>query len=639
MRESPLRPGQPAPRRLGVPANTGGVNQGNFILKPGMGGIWKPAFDGTPTTVRIYPGLSPDNPGQFDPWRFSTADDGRGMWYTPVTVAMNVGNPGKSFVLFDPQDDAYDPQMNPVWMLYNALDRAVRDRVDMQGWAGMMKGSAGKGAMLERPKACILVQCAIMAYRNKVYMPPKGGAANDETAFLLLTQTATSAMMEQMDKRVENYRGDPNDIPAHYVHGDPIGLDAGQYVTFFKLGHDPREQMRARQAGPGFGAAAGRGQGGDKDDERGYGCFLSAEFNGLGASLRHVEPVVRHHVKPFWEAIRVEPESTQVRWLEQGFARDPHALVYALDEAYGQFFSPGYRAKGLEMLGRGRPVQGNWDPAGGGAPQGGGWGAPPAQAPQAGWGAPPAQSAPQYGPSQGYGQPNPTYPPQTAPAAAGGWGAPAPQPAPGPADGYEAGYGDGQDPNAPLEQQFDQAETAWAGQGQPQPGYGQPSYPAPAQHGYPPQGGYPQTAPQYPHTAPAQQGYPPQGGYPQQAPQGAYVQPAPAPAQQGYPPQGGQHQAPPAGYPQGGYGAPAQAPQVAGGWGAPAPQPGVHQPPSTPDVPRGGIVEQPGHSSHAPVPPTGGAAPQEQVNAALQRARERAQQQRRGNTPPGQPPR
>ena len=571
MRESPMRPVTPA-KRLGLPANDGGSNQGNFILRKGAGELWKPAWDGSPTTIRVFPGLNPENPTEFEPWRFNTSDDGLGQWYWPITVIQNIGNPGKTWVLYDPQDAAYDPQTNPVWMLRNAIDRAVRDRTDRPGWAGMLRGGSGRGAMLDRPRDCILVQCAIMSYKNKLYAPPRGGGApgTDSTVFFLLTPSARQAMMEAMNTRVEGYRGDPDHVAGHYLHGDPIDLDAGQYVTFYKLGHDPREQMRARQATTSFGQQAkGSGAGARSDDDPvGFGCFLTPEFNGMPARLREVEAVVRAHVKPFWESVRIEPESVQVRWLEEGFQKEADAVVYALDEAYGQYLRPEYRERGLQMLGRGRPVQGGWDPNAGQAPAAGGWGGAPAATPSGGgFGGSAVPRQPGSGP---YGPPAQAQAP--APRPVGGWGAPAPQ-APDEQAGEYAGS-EGEQPS--LDEQaaqvfggapaYQQAQnTAFGGV------YGNP----PATQ--PPQPSYHQPNPTYPQ----------QGGF------------------------GGQPQ-------QGGFG-------------------GQPQRTPTPDVPAPGtaLPDHAPHVSAAPVPPSTGApaVAQNEVNAALERARQKAAQKKQN--PPG----
>jgi hypothetical protein len=353
--------------------------------------------------------------------------------------------------------------------------------------------------------------------------------------FFLLTPSARQAMMEAMNTRVEGYRGDPDVVEGHYVHGDPIDLDAGQYVTFYKLGQDPREQMRARQAPVSFGQQARGGRGGRSDDEPvGFGCFLTPEFNGMSARLREVESMVRAHVKPFWESVRVEPESVQVRWIEESFAKEADAVVYALDEAYGQYLRPEYRDRGLGMLGRGRPVQGGWDPNQG-------------QGPAGGWGGSPSPSRTPSGPSPGGGFGGSAVPRQPAPAprpSVGGWGAPAAPIPDDQADEYTGSEGD------QLPSTEEQAAQVFGGAPPHQQGYYQPN------PTYPPQGGF--------------------GGQPQRV--------------------------------------------------------------ATPDVPAPGtgIPDSVPHVSAAPVPPVAGTAPpgaQNEVQAALERARAKAAQKKQGNQP------
>jgi len=59
-----------------VSATVGAVNTSDrpyqtMVLKRGCGELWRPDFSGKPNVIRIYPGLNPDNPTVFDPWRFS----------------------------------------------------------------------------------------------------------------------------------------------------------------------------------------------------------------------------------------------------------------------------------------------------------------------------------------------------------------------------------------------------------------------------------------------------------------------------------------------------------------------------------------------------------------------------------------
>ena len=55
--------------------STGGL-QGHHILKRSAGmELWKPSWEGTLTTIRIHPALSPVEEGRWDPWRLSTDDE------------------------------------------------------------------------------------------------------------------------------------------------------------------------------------------------------------------------------------------------------------------------------------------------------------------------------------------------------------------------------------------------------------------------------------------------------------------------------------------------------------------------------------------------------------------------------------
>ena len=309
---------------------------GDHVFRKGSGvEVWKPSWKGTTTTVRIYPALCPENPQEFDPWRFSADDDDYGDWIRTYPAVRNFGDPGVTFILFDPIDHSYDPQTNPCWVLYNAITRAIQAGQANPKWVPYTLGSQGRGAALRRPQDITLIQGAILQHNNKDYDPPRGGAANDATVVLELSGSAANAMLEAMNERNPDFRGDPDDFRGMFVHGDPIALDQGAFVNFYQLGADPRERMQAgQQKRNSFGQARPiQGQGGrGNDDPIGFGCFLTHEYKGMSANLSGMEDLVRRKWKPWDDIIQILGHEDQIRLLSGAFP--PDMIVYAFQDMY-----------------------------------------------------------------------------------------------------------------------------------------------------------------------------------------------------------------------------------------------------------------------------------------------------------------
>ena len=111
-------------RRLSaVMGSNSGVSESSyqsFVLKRGVGDLVRPSWE-HPTVFRILPGLNPDNPAEFDPWRLSMRQDDYGQWFYPVDVA-NVSceannKASRSWILKDPFDNSYNSMLNPLVLL------------------------------------------------------------------------------------------------------------------------------------------------------------------------------------------------------------------------------------------------------------------------------------------------------------------------------------------------------------------------------------------------------------------------------------------------------------------------------------------------------------------------------------------
>lgn len=340
-----------------VSAALGAVNTSDrpyqaMVLKRGTGELWRPDFSGKPNVIRIYPGLNPDNPTSFDPWRFSTRADDYGQWFFPVVtanVSCQASGLGRSWVLCHPLDNHYDMTRNPLVLMRNAVKMALNQKQPFAvNWLSLIQGGQGRGPELADPKESWLVQVALIEHKGNVYNPPRGGGADDDTVFMLLPVSAVTAIKSAMEQRKPEFRGDPDDIAGHFANGDPIAIDDGCFVVLFPRGKDPRN---APQNLGGFGQSR-ESRGGR--DIIGYDCFLTKEWNGISATLSGYEDIVRAHVKNWEDVIHFPTDEEQVRYLEQVFRPFPDLLVYALEDVYGAVMDPSIRREGALRFGRGR---------------------------------------------------------------------------------------------------------------------------------------------------------------------------------------------------------------------------------------------------------------------------------------------
>lgn len=444
-------------QRYGAPVVAGQFEQGGrvddryFLWQGDAMETWKINFGPEPTVIRVLPGINDANPAIVDPWRFSPASGDFGAWGLNAVCAVSIGTPGKTWFAADPAIESPDLSSHPLTLLHNSVNRAVENREERPGWAGLIKGGAGRSAALTRPKRCLISQAAIFEYKNKPYNPPRGLAAEDKPVAMLYTPSAAGALTKAMEDRVEGYQGDQNDFKSMYVNGDPVSAAAGQFAVFYKLGNDPRQQSAAQVAQVSWGGS--RKESGSDRQELGYGVFFEPTYKGMPAGPI-LESYLKSKVKRWRDVVRAPSIHEQLEWIVNGFIHQPDLLVYALDDFYGGEFDkirPGLRAEGLRRLGG--PVT---------VGLGGYGGAPPAgNAPAGPWGQAPAAATPAAPPPA-----SPWSAPQAAapaspwssppPAAPGGSSYSPPQPPAGPAAALW-----GQQPAAPAQPAMQPAASPW----------------------------------------------------------------------------------------------------------------------------------------------------------------------------------
>lgn len=422
---------------------------GRHMFKPGQVQHWSPAYGGGVTVVRFFPARSLEDPTVWDNYRFSSGVNQFGDWLRRYPAARRFGDPSVSFLMDDPADRRYpDPQMLPPWVLYNAIDRAVKRGEDQPGWAALLKGGYNRSPQLPKPSEVYFGQCAVLQHKTKPYMPPRGTGADEKVIVLEMSHQCGLAFLHELHQIREDYAGPEGDYEAQMLNGDPVGLSNGRFVTFYKLEDgDPRVVQQVSNAG--WQQPANQGyQGQQQAQLKGYGVFLTKEFRGLTASLQQFEDMVASKVRPWDEIVHIPDAAEQAALLADKFP--PEVIMYAFRDhpewipeqvarravAHRTVQAPGMPPTGpppgtAPALGPGQVPTGAtaWGAPPTGPPPGGA----PMQAPPAGsWGSPPAGPAPAPAPAVQPGQqqhlpmadgtgPNAGPPPAAAPPAMA-WG-------------------------------------------------------------------------------------------------------------------------------------------------------------------------------------------------------------------------
>lgn len=404
--------------RRPVTWTTNGGNFGDHILKPGMGRIYKPLFNGQSVVFRPLAGFAPRS-DELDGYRFGPGRGEYGQWLQQLIIAKSVGTDPKgkqSYVLAIPNHESFNTlSTNPLVLLQRNLSSAVNERREPQGTAGLLKGGNNAGAAIPNPSDSALVHAFVMHTGTKTLSPPAGFEADKPMSYMLLSKTACEAFMQIGDTPSQTPNAE--DWRQRYLYADPVGISSGQFVVMYKKGHDPR-QVQAAASNSWQGSQEEKSSGGFE----GYACHFESQFGAVPSDLTQYESFVRGRIQRFSDIVHIPTIEEQLSYLVQAFPQDQHALVYALDDHYGRMLPTEYRQIGLQKLGRTPATQaypGNSMPI--------------QQAPA--WG-----QAPQHTPApvgtpgiNTWGQPS--MPPQVQqpvapPAQSGGWGAPAVQSAP-----------------------------------------------------------------------------------------------------------------------------------------------------------------------------------------------------------------
>lgn len=369
-----------------------GGRHGNYVLQSGCGEIWGPAYAAEGTTIRLFPQFSPDNPETWDPYRFSAEANNFGDWIRRYPAVRSMGDPSVTFITHDPADEHAAPgaeEMTPGWILYRSIDLAVAKGQDRPGWAALLRGGRGRGAQLPKPSEIYLVQAAIMQYKGRAYNPPKGFGPDDKTIVFEMGPSAGLAMLGEFNKVRQGYQGPENDYEAMMEHGDPVSLQHGRFVHFYRLSDgNPLERNTAPRGWNATTQAERR-----EEEQIGYGCVVMPDFRGIPPQLSDYEPLVRSKVRPWDEILWFPTVEEQAQLLADKFP--PEVILYAFRD-HPEWIPEVVRHRAVSRTqtamggaavppgprGEGTPYEQGVTP-----PTGQGWGAPPTGQ---GWGAPPA---------------------------------------------------------------------------------------------------------------------------------------------------------------------------------------------------------------------------------------------------------
>lgn len=312
-------------------SSRGGLT-GVYVLKENAGcTIYRPSWNRTRTIFRIFPGRNPENPAELDPFRLSDEPRDYGDWIRRYDAIVALGNPGTTFIIRDPREDDTDVQQNPCWMLFRAIDGAVKRGQCDPSWNPLRFGASGRAAQLSAPTDIYLVQGVLMEHRSKPQNPPLGIYREHQTCVLMMSQSAGRALLDELDKR---------DADGNYIYPDVVDLDVGAFIDIHQagtptMGQAARGGPNAPMLGTGGNIVGPGGMPQGNPGENRYECTILSDYNGIPPTLTQARDIVLPKIKAWDDIVRHFSIPEQVSMIcSSGLPAS--AVVYALQEAYGE---------------------------------------------------------------------------------------------------------------------------------------------------------------------------------------------------------------------------------------------------------------------------------------------------------------
>lgn len=339
----------PAPEIINVGQERSGI--GKYLLQPSADCIVrKPSWNGKRTVIRPYPCVHHANPNDFWPYRIDP--EGRcyfGYWLKRFDCAWAVGNPGVTFLIqHDPRySSVYDVWSTPLGVLYSAIARACRAGQGKQEWYPLLlSGGAGRRKLLRPPSECCLIQGALMEYDSKQTFGPGRaplGYGTNPPVVMVLSAGLAKQLIEALHLENENYRGDPADFEARFVHGDPVGLANGRFFHFVQKGYENEPVVGPRTGGAPWDQSR---PGPANKDDIGFDLKITKEYANLTANMLSPD-VVRDRWR-HWEDVLYTPNyEEQARILSSAFPAS--AILYAFQD-YPDWITEDVRRKDVNAV-------------------------------------------------------------------------------------------------------------------------------------------------------------------------------------------------------------------------------------------------------------------------------------------------
>ena len=311
-----------------------GGRPGNFVIKGNVADYYSPSYaDNATTTIRIFPGWNDDRTGP-GAYRYSAEPNQFGDFIRRYPAVRNMGEPGVTFLTSDPADPGrVDPQMLPASILYNAIRQAIKNGQEQPGWAAQLEGGPGQAAKLSAPSEVYLVQGAIFQRGNETYNPPRGFAQDHKPVVFAMSPSAGMTLLDQLNAVREGADISGTDWNQIMANGDPVDLNTGRYVTFYRLRDgDPRQRQQQAQAGWNIGGQAGPGGlgGGRQQQPIGYGCYLEETFGGQPAALAQYADFIMPRVLPWDDILHFPTPEEQAHLLADKFPAS--MILYAWND-------------------------------------------------------------------------------------------------------------------------------------------------------------------------------------------------------------------------------------------------------------------------------------------------------------------
>lgn len=317
--------------------------------------VYRPLWNRAHTVVRILPAFDQET-GQFLPMRDPNADGDMNFtdWIRRYDVACAIGPAKQWWITCDPSDpEAVASQFNnPMWMLYNAINAAIRSGQCDPAWFPLTQGSKQGRAALTKPDDVYFCRALVMQHGDKLFNPPAGLSPQDPLVILALPRSAGNALVQKLNERHPD---------GSYVHGDILDMNYGMFLDIKQEG-TPAIGQAAQQVG-----MMTIGGGGNDRDAMRYEIDLLPAFNNCGPQLSaFVQQFAQRWVS--WDDLLEFPTLEEQVQLICSCGLPGNMIMYALGELYGNSIPEFVRSSAMQPRGFAGGVPGFPQPQGYGQP-------------------------------------------------------------------------------------------------------------------------------------------------------------------------------------------------------------------------------------------------------------------------------